>query len=223
MKQFQYCAPNAPSSPYYWFVGGAWLRRFDLATQTPVGQPSYLGMTSSCPTAEDGQAQGLGWDVTSDGKTLVYQQTFVSASPPGGQPPLHVQTTSQFKVVDLTTPGASPTQILLGAQSDADAFLAIAPDQQRVAVVAIDVLELQGQLPPTSLVYTGALNGGAASSYTPSAGGLPAWSADSTGFDASEAESEIPGWLSPRMDRWQVGTPTSVASIDGEHHPASLP
>jgi len=46
------------------YVGGAPLRRYDLATQTQTGQPFYLGMTSYCPFEFAGEADAMGWDGT---------------------------------------------------------------------------------------------------------------------------------------------------------------
>jgi hypothetical protein len=218
MKQYQICQ-RAVSA--YWYVGGAYLRRYDLATQTQIGQPYYLGMTSSCPYAFDFQAEAMGWDVTADGKTLVYQETLDSPGPPVWPTDISVQAVSQFKVVDLTTPGASPTQILTGAKSNASAHLAISPDQKSVAVVATDALINAN--PSNPLVYTGSISGGAASAHDPSGGGLPAWNADSNGFDTSGLWDDIPGATSPHLEQWQVAMPHVVATIDAEHHPASLP
>jgi hypothetical protein len=220
MKQFQVCQQISPTVVHYWYVGGASLRRYNLAAQAPIGQPYPLGNTSSCPQEFDGEADAMGWDVTSNGKTLVYQRTTVSSGSLVGQSPFPVKTASMFMVVDFGNPG-SPTQILVGATSNANAFLAIAPDQKQVAVVATDTLLIGN--PSNALVYTGTLNGGAASAHDPSAGGLPAWTADSKGFDTSGLWSEIPGVDFPKLEQWQIGMPHAIASIDGEHHPASLP
>src|SRR6185437_10994692 len=39
MKQFQACTAGPGNTTFYWFLGGAWLRRYSLTTQTQVGQP----------------------------------------------------------------------------------------------------------------------------------------------------------------------------------------
>ncbi|HEX5440477.1 MAG TPA: hypothetical protein VFW76_06305, partial [Ktedonobacterales bacterium] len=61
--------------------------------------------------------------------------------------------------------------------------------------------------------------------HDPSAGGLPAWYADSTGFDTSALWSEVPGVDFPVLEQWQVAAPSSVGTVTGTgaHHPASLP
>lgn len=220
MKQFQVCQRFSPTSADYWYVGGASLRRYDLATQAQIGQPYYLGMTSSCPQEFDGEADAMGWDVTADGTALVYQQPIVLPGPQTGPSPYPVQTSSTFKMVNLGNAG-SPTQILVGATSNANAYLAISPDQKTVALVTTDSLLIGN--PSSPLVYTGSSSGGTASAHDPSAGGLPAWNADSKGFDTSALWSEVPGVDSPSLEQWQVGMPHAAALIDGEHHPASLP
>ncbi len=223
MKQLQFCVNTGNNQNAYWFIGGAYLRRYDLTTQTQVGQPYRLGNTSSCPVYYDGAVDAMGWDVTADRKALVDQATFVLAGSSSIVPPLNtttVQTDSKSMLVDLSNPG-SPTQILTGAKSIANAYLAISPDQQTVAVVAADTVDIA--FPSTAPVYTGPINGGSAISHTPSAGGLPAWYADGSGFDTSGTRSEIPGTSQPYLEQWQLGMPNAIATIDGEHHPASLP
>ena len=222
MKQFQRCQYRAPAPDYYWYIGGADLRRYDLVTKTPIGQPYPLGATSSCPDFNAGEVDAMGWDITAGGKSLVYQQTVVShgplSNPPGGYD--KVQTDSTFLVENLSNP-SSPTPILAGAKSNANAFLAISPDQKSVAVVATDSL-LIGD-PSSALVYTGFMGGGAASILDPSAGGLPAWYADSTGFDTSGLWKDTPDAEQPYLLQFQLGMPHAVGNISGEHHPASLP
>jgi hypothetical protein len=188
-----------------------------------VGQPYRLGHTSSCPDYYDGAVDAMGWDVTADGKALVYQQTSDLAGSLAIIPPSStttVQTDSKFMLVDLSNPG-SPTQILMGAKSIANAYLAISPDQQTVAVVAADTVDIGN--PSNAPVYTGSISGGSAISYTPSAGGLPAWYADSSGFDTSGPRSEFPSAPQPYLEQWQLGMPNATAKSDGEHHLASLP
>jgi hypothetical protein len=220
MKQLELC--NQFSVADYWFLGGADMRRYDLLTQTPVGQPYSLGNTSSCPGFYDGAVEGMGWDVTADGKALVYQQTLIHPGPivnPTSQL-VKLQTESRFMVVDASNPG-TPTQILGGAVSNSNAYLAISPDQKSVAVVATDSLTIAD--PSNALVYTGSMSGGGANPHDPTAGGLPAWYADSKGFDTSGLWSEIPGAVSPYLLQWQAGMPHTIGKVDGAHHPASLP
>lgn len=76
---------------------------------------------------------------------------------------------------------------------------------------------------PAPPFYTGLLSGGAATKHDPSAGGLPAWYADSTGFDTSALWSEICGALSPELEQWQVAVPSAVGTLTRARHPASLP
>jgi hypothetical protein len=222
MKQLQICDNIGNNQNVYWFIGGAYLRRYDLTIQAPVGQPYRLGHTSSCPDYYDGAVDAMGWDVTADGKALVYQATFDLAGspiiPPSGT--TTVQTDSTFMLVDLGNPG-SPTQILTGAKSIANAYLAISPDQQAVAVVADDTVDIA--FPSNAPVYTGPINGGPAISHSPSAGGLPAWYADSSGFDTSGTRTEFPDAPQPYLEQWQLGMPQAIAKLDGDHHPASLP
>jgi hypothetical protein len=125
-------------------------------------------------------------------------------------------------VVNPNTP-AAPTQILAGAKSVANAYLAISPDQKTLAVVATDTVLMSG--PSNAPVYTGALNGGGTLAHTPSAGGLPAWYADNSGFDTSGLWSEIPPTtvLPFYLEQWQVGIPQASATIPNERYPASLP
>ena len=223
MKQFQSCAPGPGNTTFYWYLGGARLRHYSLSAQAPIGQPDDLGETASCPDFYHGEVDAMGWDVTANGKTLAYQRTLVA----GGQvnnPPGYpaVKTTSQFQVVTFSSPG-TPTPILTGAVSNANAYLAISPDQKRVAVVASNSLLIGVPATPDPHVYTGSLSGGAATPHDPSAGGLPAWYADSTGFDTSALWSEVPGVDFPQLQQWQVAAPSTVGSITGAHHPASLP
>ncbi len=165
----------------------------------------------------------MGWDITADGKTLAYQRTIVAGGPlnnPPGYPA--VKTTSAFQVVAISSPGTA-TPILAGAVSNANAYLAIAPDQKQVAAVASNSLLIGVPSTPDPLVYTGFLSGGAATKHDPSAGGLPAWYADSTGFDTSALWSETPGVDFPELQQWQVAAPSAVGTVTGAHHPASLP
>jgi hypothetical protein len=223
MKQFQPCTAGPGNTTFYWFLGGASLKRYSLTTQTLLGQPYSLGETASCPDFYHGEVDAMGWDVTADGKKLAYQRTVVA----GGQlnnPPGYpaVKTTSEFQVVATNNPG-TPTQILAGAVSNANAYLAIAPDQKQVAVVASNSLLIGIPSTPDPLIFTGFLNGGAATKHDPSAGGLPAWYADSTGFDTSALWSETPGVDFPVLQQWQVAAPSAVGTVTGAHHPASLP
>lgn len=223
MKQFQACAPGPGNTTFYWFLGGASLVRYSLTTQTQVGQPYSLGETASCPDYYHGEVDAMGWDVTADGKRLVYQRTVIAGGTlnnPPGYPA--VKTTSEFQVVAINNPG-TPTPILAGAVSNANAYLAIAPDQKQVAAVASNSLLIGIPSTPDPLVYAGFLNGGAATKHDPSAGGLPAWYADSTGFDTSALWSEVPGVDFPVLQQWQVAAPSSVGTVTGAHHPASLP
>lgn len=220
MKQFEIC--NHFSVADYWYLGGAFLHRYGLITQTSIGQPFFLGNTSSCPGFYDGAVEAMGWDVTADGKALVYQQVLIHPGPivnPSSQI-VKLQTKSRFMVMDVNNPG-SPTPILGGAVSNSNAYLTISPDQQSVAVVATDTLTIAD--PSNALVYTGSIGGGAVSSHNPAAGGLPAWYADSQGFDTCGLWGEIPGATSPFVMQWQTSLPNAVGKIDGAHHPASLP
>jgi hypothetical protein len=222
MKQFQACVPGPGNTTFSWFLGGAWLRRYSLAAQAPLGQPYDLGETASCPDFYHGEVDAVGWDVTADGKTLAYQRTLVTGGPfnnPPGDPA--VKTTSEFQVVSTSNPG-TPTQILTGVVSNANAYLAIAPDQKQVAVVASNSLLIGVASTPDPLVFTGYLSGGAATKHSPSAGGLPAWYADSTGFDTSALWSEVPGVDFPVLEQWQVAALSAIGTVTGAHHPASL-
>lgn len=223
MKQFQACAPGPGSTIFYWYLGGARLRRYSLAAQAPTGQPYGLGETASCPDYYHGEVDAMGWDVTADGKTLAYQRTIIaggSLSNPSGYPA--VKTVSQFQMVATGNP-ATPASILSGAISNANAYLAIAPDQKQIAVVASNSLVIGVPSTPDPLVYTGFLGGGAATTHNPSSGGLPAWYADSTGFDTSALWSEVPGVDFPMLQHWLVASPSDVGTVTGAHHPASLP
>jgi len=211
MTEFLACVQNPPSPAFYWNRGAAFLHRYNLATHTEIGYPYTLGQTSSCPFLNDGKADAMGWDVSADGSLLVYQQTSVTQLSP-----FSIQTTSQFMALQFNT--TPPTPILIGAQSSEDAYVAIAPDQKDVVVAATMPF---GQ-PLTAPVYWGTVAGGAASSLSPSAGGLPAWYADSTGFAASQAGGEIPdGGLD--IEQYQLGVPNAVGQIATADHPTSLP
>ncbi len=223
MKQFQACAPGPGNTIFYWYLGSASLKRYSMAAQASLGQPYDLGETASCPDFYHGEVGAMGWDVTANGKTLAYQRTLVAGGPlnnPPGYPA--VKTTSEFHVVTINNPG-TPTPILAGAVSNANAYLAIAPDQKQVAVVASNSLLIGIPSTPDPLVFTGFLSGGAATKHDPSAGGLPAWYADSTGFDTSALWSETPGVDFPELQQWQVAAPSAVGTVTGAHHPASLP
>lgn len=165
----------------------------------------------------------MGWDVTADGKTLAYQRTLIaggSLDNPPGYPA--VKTTSQFQVVAFNNAG-TPTPILGGAVSNANAYLAISPDQKQVAVVASNSLLIDIPSTPDPFVYTGSLSGGAATKHDPSGGGLPAWYADSTGFDTGALFKEVPNVTSAVIEQWQVAAPSAVGTVPDAHHPASLP
>jgi hypothetical protein len=51
---------------------------------------------------------------------------------------------------------------------------------------------------------------------------LPAWNADSKGFDTSGLWEEIPGVDMPQLEQWQVAMPHVVATIDGGASPGEL-
>lgn len=214
MKQFAQCENRAPLPSFYWFIGGASLERYTLATGASAGQPFYLGQTTSCPQEYDNEVDAMGWDVSADGSLLIYQQTSVLAGAQNS-----VQTSSRFMAVKFSAPNAQ-VQILLGAKSNANAYLALAPNQKNVALVATDSLLIG--FPSSAFVYTGALAGSAAATLSPQAGGLPAWYADSTGFDASQRDGEVPGTTFD-IERFQLGASTPVGVISKAHHPASLP
>lgn len=222
MKQFQVCEPHPGGVDAYWYVGSAYLRRYRLSTQAPIGQPYLLGSTSSCPDKFDREVDAMGWDVTNVGARLVYQQTAdtvgTQVDPQTGF--YMVQTSSRFLVVAFTNPTA-PTPILAGIKTNANAHLAIAPNQKDIAVVATDSLLIG--YPSSPSVYTGAISGGAVSTLGPAAGGLPAWHADSIEFDASNLWGEIPDTQFPALEHYQLGVSTAVGTIPGAHHPASLP
>lgn len=223
MKQFQACTAGPGNTTFYWFLGSASLKRYSLAAQAPLGQPYSLGETASCPDYYHGEVDAMGWDVTANGKKLAYQRTLVAGGPlnnPPGYPA--VKTISEFQVVAINNPG-TPATILAGVVSNANAYLAIAPDQKQVAAVASNSLLIGIPSTPDPLVYTGFLSGGAATKHDPSAGGLPAWYADSTGFDTSALWSEVPGVDFPVLEQWQVAAPSAVGTLTGAHHPASLP
>jgi hypothetical protein len=166
----------------------------------------------------------MGWDVTAEGKALVYQETIASPGPlalPGHFTDL--KTHSQFMAVAFANP-TSPTPILGGAESNFNAYVTISPNQQSVAVVATDTLpDTASGNSSNALVYTGSLSGGAASSHSPAAGGPPAWTADSTSFDTGGWGKEFAGAPTPYLLHWQTNTANPVGQLDGAHHPASLP
>jgi hypothetical protein len=195
----------------YWYKGSARLHRYNLLTQTEIGVPVTLGDTSSCPFFNDGEVDAMGWDVTANGQRIVYQHTTVVAFQQLG-----VKTTSKFFAADAD--GGNPIPILTAAPSDANAYLRISPDDLLVALVAQPV----GQLVlPT--VYTGRITGvGTTASYAPAAGGLPAWTADSQGFAASQAGGEMPG-TNLDIEQYTVGVPNATSTVGTAHHPASLP
>ncbi len=165
------------------------LNRYDLSSHAAVGTAITLGDYR----ADAGCACGLtlnvpGWDASPDGSHIAYQQTTV-ASPSG-------TITSQFFAANADGSGA--IQILHGstpgaiATSNSGAFLAISPNGMQVAVTGAE---------PTPDIVSGSMSGGDAKSYTPDAGGIPAWLPDSSGFDA------ITGSSSSNISRYLLSTP----------------
>jgi hypothetical protein len=222
MTQFELCESFV--NPQYWYVGSADLRRYTLIGNHFIGQPISLGTTAACPDYFAGGQEAMGWDVSATGQSLVYQQLNVQPGPivnPNLQL-VNLQTTSQFEVAPLTVAGAGPaTQILIGAVSNFNAMIAIAPNQKMVAVVATD--QLDDSSPSNPSVYAGPTGGSAISTYTPGAGGLPAWYSDSAGFDTSALWSELPSNPNTNLLQWKLSMSTFTGQIAGGHHPASLP
>jgi hypothetical protein len=224
MSQYELCE-TFMMTPNYWYVGKADLQRYSLLGNHYVGQTIPLGTTASCPDYFDDGVEAMGWDVSANGYKLVYQQLSIQPGPIID--PTHfytkLKTISQFEMAPLNGVSAGPaTQILTGAVSNFNAFIAIAPDQTNAAVVATDQLDISSPSYPS--VYVGPITGSAISTYTPGAGGLPAWYSNSGGFDTSALWGELPGTpVTQHLLQWNLSSPTFTGQVAGGHHPASLP
>lgn len=185
--------------------GSALLHRYNLTTQSEIGAPITLGDTSTFQGAE-GDVSLLGWDASLDGTKIVYQQTSVSVN--SNQQPVIAS-----KFFAAAADGSHATQILTSATANTQAFLAISPDGQLVAVT---------NALPTPTVLSGNLSGGTAHYYQPDAFGPLVWLADGSGFEADLSPGSGQG-----IERWTLNTGGGKAQGSTVHqnsdNPAILP
>jgi hypothetical protein len=111
--------------------------------------------------------------------------------------------------------GSGGATILPAATSISTASLAISPDTVTVAVT---------DAAPTPNILSGPVAGGAPTRfYSPDANGIPAWQADSSGFDATVG-GDIYGAGGPKVEHYPLaGAPAGAVKVANAHDPASLP
>jgi hypothetical protein len=167
------------------FKGSARLHRYSLASHSEIGSPVTISQTYDTDGSFGFYFQP-GWDVASDGLSLVYQYMDVHV----GSSAADHEVRSHFLKSGVDGSGAAV--ILSGAHpvtSYTGASVAISPDSRLVAVT--------GAL-PSPRVATGDSGGGSVRYYTPDAFEPSAWLSDSSGFDAgvsSAAGEDIERYL----------------------------
>lgn len=205
--------PGDTSGNHYQVASGQ-INRYDLTAHAAVGGPYTIGDATTFGGAE-GQVTIMGWDVSHDGTKVAYQQTKATLTP--GQN-AGMALVSHFFAANADGSGATP--ILNGAPaatSNSESEIAISPNGALVAVTDAN---------PSPDVLTGSMSGGSPRAYTPDATGMPAWLADSSGFDASKGSYSTVG----DVYRYLLSTPLNGAGqapgtdqVPGGSLPAALP
>ena len=127
---YQEVTPLAPFGPEGWMRGKVFLHRYDLVTHSEIGVPITLGETFGFGGAES-HFDGPGWDVSADGRRLVYQETRVSATTD------RLVMTSRF--ISANPDGSHAARILVTAAPSVTMLIAISPTMQLVAATDGDV------------------------------------------------------------------------------------
>ena len=131
------------------YKGSAYLHRFNLETQHEIGTPLAIGDYGGFETTDGGASLTLpGWDVSSDGQRIGWEQMTVSA--PTGL--------AQSKFIAAQADGSGRVAILTNAIAAGNSVISIAPNHQSVAVVNA------GSTPNT---LVGNMQGGVAKAFTP--------------------------------------------------------
>lgn len=185
---------------YTYYEGTALLHRYDLNTHTDIGQPVNIGSTFAQVPGPPDRPSVPSWDVSQDGKTLVYVQGAFWA----GNEPI----TQQYLLenVDGSDARGIPTnQIPNWTQYFQTFQMSLSPDGQFVAIEATS-----GNAP----IFTLNVDTGAYRAYgNPYSGagltewGGPQWFKDSSGFDVVNTQSTGQSVADPYISRYLLSTP----------------
>lgn len=195
---------NTVSSP----VVSEQIIRYNLTTSSQIGSPITIGNAGTWGGAE-GHVEYGGWDVSSDGAHLAYQNLSLTETAGNGG----LNESSHWFAANADGSGA--TSILPSATANTMAYVSISPDGSHVAVTNAN---------PTPNVLSGPLSGGATRFYdSPSGYSQIAWSADSSGFYAGTSSDPFSPVAVALYPIGAGGHATGSTSVAGASAPASLP
>jgi hypothetical protein len=178
-----------PQDGYTYYSGTALLHRYDLKTQTELGQPVTLGATLAFTGPMTSNAGAPPWDVSAGGKLLVYEPTAVDKTDPT-RPFL---TTQQLVAANVDGSNARTLSTTEGGP-----YITISPDSRFVAFT------------PPHLIVTLSLKGDGYRTYGSNGAGDvgdggPKWLPDSSGFDV--VDNSPTNAMAPVVSRYLLSTP----------------
>jgi hypothetical protein len=184
------------------------LHRYDLTTNTEIGNPIAMGQFSTC-LCSPGDYALPGWDVSRDGAHVVYQHTTARTDQNFGAG------TSQIMFANAD--GSNATQIAQSLTTTNFVRMQLSPNGQ---LVALDGVIQTDQVVTASTASAGGAGDPNYHTYSPNAAGFPVWKWDNSSFwAASQPDDTFSAPYNGTLGYYTVGTATATVGVAGGYDP----